>query len=871
MRINQIAREHNLSNREVIDYLASIGISGKSHSSSVDDETREKILVHFGRKDGPVEEEKPKTNRFKRLKRPRGWKPKPKVEKVEEEEVAAKEMPTVAPEEPKVEKEVETPPVTPTVAAEEAPPVVEPTPEPKPEEPEVIEPVEAEAKPVEAEPAEEAPPTAVEERAPKESGQEVAPKPPVEKPKKAPTEEIILGTPEEAARRAWDREKAKEKERGRWKTDDAIRKEIQKLKLKKKRPMVEEEVARVAEPRRGRGAPKGKTKKAWKRSKRERQEAQLAEERQRQEQAKTTLKVHEATTVADVASGLDIPAVELISKLVQLGVMATVNQRLDYDTIQIIADEFGFKVEQADLFDAELFSHLEETTEISEADLKPRPPVVTVMGHVDHGKTKLLDAIRSSDVASGEAGGITQHIGAYHVSTPRGDIVFVDTPGHEAFTSMRARGAMVTDIVVLVVAADDGVMPQTIEAIHHAKAAGVPIIVAVNKIDLAGANPDRVKQQLGEQGLVPEEWSGETMFVQCSALKHQGIDDLLEHILLQAEMLELKANPNTRARGAVLEAKVEQGRGVVTTVLVQQGTLCVGDACITGVYSGRVRAMHSDRGEPIESAGPSMPVEILGLNDVPASGDPFVVVPEDSQAKQISNRLQQIQRERELRRTRRVTFEDLHAQIEQGEIKELNLIIKGDVQGSVEALRSNLESIASDKVKLNIIHSGAGAVSESDVMLASASNALVLGFNVEPTVRAEELGRQENVQIRTYRVIYDAIASIRDAMTGLLEKDYAENVLGRGEVREVFRTSKGFSIAGSYVRDGHLTRNAHIRILRDSVVVHEGRLASLRRFKEDVREVGQGMECGIGVERFNDIRVGDVVECYELEEVAPTL
>ncbi len=867
MRINQIARENNLSNREVIDYLASIGISGKSHSSSVDEETRDKILVHFGRKDGTVEEEKPKSSRFKRLKRPRGWKPQPKPEK-KEEEIATKEEPKEIPEEKREEAETLVP-SAPPAPEREGVPVAEQKPEEFTPEPETLEPAEAKAEAVEEKPAEEKP-------AAEEPVQEVAEQPVAKEPKRPkepsrPQEEVILGVPEEIARKERERPKEKEKEQGRWKTDDAIRKEIQKLKLKKKRPMVEEQVAKVVEPRRGRGAPKGKTKKAWKRSKRERQEAQLAEERQRQEQAMTTLKIHEATTVADIASGLNIPPAELIGKLVQMGVMATVNQRLDPDTIQIIADEYGFNVEQTDLFDAELFGHLEEEKEVAEGDLKLRPPVVTVMGHVDHGKTKLLDAIRSSDVVSGEAGGITQHIGAYHVRTPGGEIVFVDTPGHEAFTSMRARGAMVTDIVILVVAADDGVMPQTIEAIHHAKAAGVPIIVAVNKIDLASANPDRVKQQLADQGLVPEEWSGETMYVQCSALKRQGIDDLLEHILLQAEVLELKANPDARARGAVLEAKVEQGRGVVTTLLVQQGTLRLGDACITGVYNGRIRAMHSDRGEPIEEAGPSVPVEILGLNDVPDSGDPFVVVPEDSQAKQISSRLQQIQRERELRRTRRVTLEDLHAQIEQGEIKELNLVVKADVQGSVEAVCSNLENIESAKVKLNIIHSGAGAISESDVMLASASNALVIGFNIRPTPRAEELARQENVQIRTYRVIYDAISSIRDAMAGLLDKDFEENVLGRCEVREVFRTSKGFSIAGSYVRDGHLARNAHIRILRDSVVVHEGRLASLRRFKEDVREVGQGMECGIGVERFNDIRVGDVVECYELEEVAPSL
>lgn len=833
MRINQIAREYNLGNREILDFLASIGISGKSHSSSIDDEIRERILIHFGRKEGAVEEEKPEVGRFKRLKRPRGWKPKPRPEK-EPEPVAVEAAPP---------KEPEVPPPTAAVEPAEAKPTAEVAAEP------------ASFPPVEEAAAVEEPPVEAVEK-------------PLEEPVVPPTEEVA---PEELTTVAplvpHEREKA------RLRTDDVIRREIQKLKMKKKRPVLQaQEMPRGVGRRRGRVAPRGKTKKAWKLSKRKRQEAQEAQELQQMERDRTILKIHEATTVADVASGLGITPGELISRLLQMGCMATINQRLDRETIQIIADEYSFTVEQVDFIDAELFSLLDEEKEpVSEADLQHRAPVVTVMGHVDHGKTKLLDAIRHSDVASGEAGGITQHIGAYQVRTPGGTIVFLDTPGHEAFTSMRARGAMVTDLVVLVVAADDGVMPQTIEAIHHAKAADVPIVVAINKTDLAGANPERVKQQLGEHGLVPEEWGGQTMYVLCSALKREGIDDLLEHILLQAEIIELKANPNTRARGAILEAKLEPGRGVVATVLIQKGTLRIGDPCITGVYSGRIRAMYNDRGEPITQAGPATPIGVLGLNDVPTSGDPFVVVPRDAPARQISARLQQIQRERELRGALHITLEDLHAQIEEGRIKELNLIIKGDVQGSVEALCSSLEKIESEKVKVNIMHRGVGAISESDIMLASASNTLVLGFNVRPTPRAEDLARQENVQARTYRVIYEAISAIRDAMLGLLDTTYQENILGRGEVREVFRADRGLSIAGSYVQDGCLTRNAHIRILRDSVVVHEGKLASLRRFKEDVREVPQGLECGIGVERFNDIRVGDVLECYELEEVAPSL
>ncbi|HQO34173.1 MAG TPA: translation initiation factor IF-2 [bacterium] len=875
MRINQIAREHHLDNKDVIAFLSSIGHTGKSHSSSIDDDLQKRILVHFGIIESLEEEESQKPSKFKRLKRPRGWAPTPAEER--EDEIKEAEPVVVAPPKEKpslgikvpsrlAEAKLKAKPVEarkePEREAEpkEKPPVVEETKGVAPAEPEAARP--REAKPViQIEPVPQ----------PKVTEKEhvfVSRKEPVEKERPPEPEEITPEVPVEVIPEKPAHKKAKIRKD----TDEAIRKEIQKLKLKTKRGA--EPTKAIIGPmdrRIGHGIPKGKSKKAWKRSKRERQEAHLAEELEQIEHDRTTLKIHEATTVADIANGLGITPAELISKLVQLGVMATLNQRLDSDTIQIIADEFGFGIEEVDLFEAGLFSYLGEEEKVQEDLLEFRPPVVTVMGHVDHGKTKLLDAIRKSDVVAGEAGGITQHIGAYDVRTPGGRIVFVDTPGHEAFTSMRARGAMITDIVVLVVAADDGVMPQTVEAIHHAKAAEVPIIVAVNKIDLPGANPDRVKQQLAEHGLMPEEWSGKTMYVLCSALKREGINDLLEAILLQAEMMELKANPKARPRGTILEARLEQGRGSVTTVLVEQGTLHIGDPCIAGVYSGRIRAMCDNRGEPIHEAGPSTPIEILGLEDVPSSGDPFVVVPSDSEAKQISGRLQQLQRERLLQKAKRVTLEDLHVQIREGKIKDLNLIVRGDVQGSVEALCSNLEKIESQKVQVQIIHSGVGAISESDIMLAAASNALAIGFNVRPTQRAEDLARQEGVQVRTYRIIYDAISAIRTAMAGLLDRAFEENLLGRGEIREVFRTAKGFSIAGSYVRDGRLNRNANIRILRDSVVVHEGKLASLRRFKDDVSEVPQGMECGIGVERFNDIRVGDVVECYKMKEITPTL
>ena len=624
-------------------------------------------------------------------------------------------------------------------------------------------------------------------------------------------------------------------------------------------------------PSRRREAPaKGKGKRAWKREKREKREIQMAEEEQRIERESTVLKVHDATTVADIADGIGIPANELIVKLISLGVMTTINQHLDSDTIQIIADEYDLQVEQVDLFDSDIFTTLREE-DMDESRMVPRPPVVTIMGHVDHGKTKLLDAVRQSDVVSSEAGGITQHIGAYHVKTNHGEVVFLDTPGHEAFTAMRARGAMVTDIVILVVAATEGVMPQTREAIAHAQAADVPIIVALNKIDLPGANVDQVKQQLSELGLVCEEWGGKIPMTPISAKQQIGIDDLLETVLLQAELLELKADPFCRARGTIVEGKLSKGRGAVATVLIQQGQLKISDPFVTGVHSGRIRAMVNDRGEPLVTAGPSMPVEILGLEGVPSAGDPFIVSKDDIQAKQISTRLQQIQRERDLRRARHITLEELHKQIVEGKVKDLRVIVKGDVQGSVGALSESLLKIESDKVRIQIIHSGVGSITESDVMLASASNALIVGFNVRPHPQVVDLAKQEHVDIRLHRVIYDAIAEIKQAMTGMLDKTYKENIIGRGEIREVFKVSRSMSIAGLYVQDGKLLRNASVRLLRDSVIVHEGKLSSLKRFKDDVREVASGYECGMGLERFQEMRVGDIVECFEHVEVASTL
>lgn len=578
------------------------------------------------------------------------------------------------------------------------------------------------------------------------------------------------------------------------------------------------------------------------------------------------IKLPETIAVKDLASKMSYTAAEVVKKLFMMGVMATINQEIDFDTAALVASEFGVTCE-------ELPPEV-DPTEIPEIEddpksLKLRPPVVTVMGHVDHGKTSLLDCIRNTHVQTHEAGGITQHIGAYQVNCKGKKIVFLDTPGHEAFTAMRARGAQITDIAILVVAADDGVMPQTIEAIHHAKSAGVPIIVAINKIDKPGANPDRVKQELMEQGLVPEEYGGDTIMVPVSAKKQIGIDDLLEMVLLVAEVKELKANPNRDARGVIVEAKLDKGRGPVATVLVQNGTLRIGDSVVCGTTYGKVRAMVNDRGENVKKAGPSVPVEILGLNDVPEAGDILAVL-EEKQARSIAEA--RIERQRNnLIKSKKVSLDDLFHQIQEGDIKDLNIVIKADVQGSVEALSSSLLKLnKNDEVRVSIVHSGVGAVNESDVMLASASNALIIAFNVRPDANARKLADTENIDIRTYRVIYDAINDVKDAMSGMLKPKYKEVVQGRVEIRQVMKFSKAL-VAGSYVLEGKICNNSKIRIIRDNIEIFDGEIDSLRRFKDEVKEVNAGYECGISIVDFRDFKEGDIIEAYTMEEIATTI
>ncbi len=572
--------------------------------------------------------------------------------------------------------------------------------------------------------------------------------------------------------------------------------------------------------------------------------------------------IKEKIVVMELAEKLGVGPNELIKKLISLGVMVSVNQEIDFDTASIVASEYGIELTLEE--DADIIQDIQ--IEDDPKDLVERAPVVTVMGHVDHGKTSLLDAIRSENVVASEAGGITQHIGAYQVKVGNKKITFLDTPGHEAFTSMRARGAQATDIAVLVVAADDGVMPQTIEAINHAKAAKVPIIVAINKIDKPTANVERVKQELTEHGLVAEEWGGDTIVVPVSAKNAEGIDNLLEMILLVAEMEELKANPNRNAMGIVIEARLDKARGPVATLLVQKGTIKVGQSLIAGTSSGKVRAMINDRGQRINKAGPSTPVEILGLSDVPEAGEIFQVVDEKSM-KTIVEKLKNQKREDDLKKSSPVSLDDLFKQLGNDEVKELKLIIKADVHGSVEAVQQSIEKLSTDEVQVSIIHSGVGAITETDVMLASASGAIVIGFNVRPDVNARKAAEAKQVDVRVYRIIYEALDDIRKAMSGLLEPDIKEVVLGRAEVRTIFKVPKAGVIAGSYVTDGKITNSAHVRLIRNGAIVHEGEVESLRRFKDDVKEVSQGYECGIGIKNYNDIKEQDVIEAYTFEEI----
>lgn len=606
-----------------------------------------------------------------------------------------------------------------------------------------------------------------------------------------------------------------------------------------------------------------KTKKKNKQNKVASNDLEANEENNDSNNENAIIEIPATITVKEFAEKINKPSTEVIKQLIFCGVMAAINQEIDFATAEKVAAKFNINITQT----SEEGNNIDEELDFEEdSNTEKRPPIVTVMGHVDHGKTSLLDAIRKSKVTATEAGGITQHIGAYTVKINDEKITFLDTPGHEAFTAMRARGAQVTDIVILVVAADDGIMPQTQEAINHCKAANVPIIVAINKMDKPDANADRVKQELTEYGLISEDWGGDTITVPVSAKTKQGLDELLEMVLLTAEMLELKANPARKARGTVVEAKLDKGRGAVATLLVQNGTLHVGDAILVGTTYGKIRAMFDDKGKKTKAAGPSIPVEILGLSEVPSAGDRFTVVKDEKTARQMAEaRKLKIKEQQSF--AHRVSLEDLYSQIQEGKVKELSLIVKADVQGSVEAMKQSFEKLSTDNVKVRVLHGAAGAITETDVTLASASNAIIIGFNVRPDSNASALAEREKVDIKTYRVIYDAIEDIKSAMIGMLEPDYKEVILGTAEIRQTYKISNVGTVAGCYIQSGKIVRNSDIRLIRNGIVILEGKLASLKRFKDDVKEVAAGYECGLSIEKFNDIKEGDIIEAYTMEEV----
>ena len=633
------------------------------------------------------------------------------------------------------------------------------------------------------------------------------------------------------------------------------------------RPEVsDEEVSKQVKDTLARLTAKGaKTKAAkYRKEKREAVAERMSEEFERSEQERSTLKVTEFVTVSELATMMNVPPTEVITACMNLGLMVSINQRLDAEALVVVAEEFGYKVE---FVSVEIQEAIADDHEDKEEDLVPRPPIVTVMGHVDHGKTSLLDNIRKTNVIEGEAGGITQHIGAYSVELNGQKITFLDTPGHEAFTAMRARGAKITDVAIIIVAADDNVMPQTIEAINHAQAAGVPMVFAINKIDKPNANPDHIKEQLSQMNYLVESWGGKYQDQEVSAKKGLNLDKLLEKVLLEAEMLDLKANPNKKAQGTVIESTLDKGRGYVSTILVQSGTLHVGDVILSGTYTGRVKAMFNENGKKVDSAGPSTPVQVLGLNGAPQAGDTFNVMEDDRSAREIANKREQLQRMQGIMTQKHVTLDEIGRRIAIGSFKELNIIVKGDVDGSVEAMSGSLIKLSKETVQVNVIHAAVGQISESDVLLAAASNAIIVGFQVRPSAAARKVAEKEEIEIRLYSIIYDAINDIKDAIEGMLEPVMKEEIVASVEVLEIFKISKVGTVAGCVVREGKLQRSTPIRVIRDGIVIYTGKLGSLKRFKDDVKEVASGQDCGLNIESFNDIRVGDIVEGYEQVEV----
>lgn len=878
IRIYELARDLNMTNKVLVEKILEMGIEIKSHMSSLEEETVAQVKKElFGGTTSAVEETRIRPTVIRRRR---------KVVPVSAEEAAEDESPVV-----EAEATEETAPQTETpAAAEDAPyePVATeaPTPEPasvfEPEaeaetpaaasaEPEPsTETAAAEAEPVEAAVEPEGAETPVSKervkkiRKPSDQAAKIIklPTTPVDpaalreraRPDTVTTAQDAPTSDPNATPSADDAKRKKKRRKG---EDEERNKRFVKKKISFRRKSVVEGADLYDDMPRMRKARKDAKAKAAA------QKTQITTAKA----IKRRIKIDEAIMLSDLAKRMGIKANEIIKTLMGMGVMATLNQSLDFDTASLVAGEFGYEIENAS-FEEEAVLHVEAD---DPEKMTNRPPVVTIMGHVDHGKTSLLDVIRKTRVTEMEAGGITQHIGAYSVETEKGKITFLDTPGHEAFTAMRQRGAKVTDLVVLVVAADDGVMPQTIEAINHARASEVPIIVAVNKMDKADANPDRVFRELSEQGLTPEDWGGDSIFVKVSAKAATGIDELLEMILLQAEMLELKANAERLAGGHVVEAKLDSGRGPVATVLVNEGTLRTGDPIVCGVHYGKVRAMVNDRGTQVSEAGPSIPVEVIGLSGVPVAGDELAALKDEKDAKQVSLHRQQKQRTKELAKSNRLSLESLFEKMKEGEVKDLNLIIKTDVDGSMEALRDSLVKLSNDEVKINVIHAATGTITESDVSLAAVSDAIIIGFNVRPTPKVQSMAQEENVDMRFHNVIYDVIKEVKDAIVGMMASRFEEHVLGRAEVRQTFHIPKVGTIAGCYVTDGKIERGKMVRLLRDGVINYEGKISSLKRYKDDAKEVQSGYECGIGIENYNDIKMGDVIECFYMEEIRPAI
>ncbi|MBK7500941.1 MAG: translation initiation factor IF-2 [Ignavibacteriales bacterium] len=870
IRLYKFAAEINLSSENLIEFLKTKGHEVKSHQSILTEEMIGEINAHFKKDIEKAEQHYKKIAEFNKKRADKTEKDE-KVLKIEEEPVQEEEVKEIVITDVPVEEEVQ--PVEEISVVEE---VVVPAAEVIVEkEPEVVVP----EKPV-------VPPVPEKFVSPKNTeagkkrgltvvgkmdlGEDKKPKPQV---KRLPvTQKAPDGKPE-TTESSSDAIKKKKRPKTKKKTTTEVTPEETPVAKKRKRVKkfeIDEKDVKAAIKKTMLSMDDTATTNRASSRKKKRREREAEEERLEELRTldKNIIRVNEFIAVSELANLMEVPVGDVISKCIGLGLMVSINQRLDVENITLVADEFGFEVEFQKEYTAEVLEDIED----EEEDLQTRPPVVTIMGHVDHGKTSLLDYIRRTNVVAGESGGITQHIGAYRVDIGEGkQIAFLDTPGHEAFTAMRARGAQLTDIVVLVVAADDAVMPQTVEALNHAQAAGVPIIIAINKIDKPGANPDKIKQQMADRNVLVEDWGGKYQCVHLSAKTGLNVDLLLEKIVLEADLLDLKANPDRLTRGAVVEAELDKGRGITATILVQKGTLRIGDPFVAGIHHGKVRAMFDERGNKVKEAPPSTPVLVLGFEGAPQAGDTFIVLESEREAREISLKRQQLKREQDQKQIHHITLDELAKQISIGGVKELALIVKGDVDGSVEALSDSLMKLSNQEVIVRVIHKGVGGISESDVLLAAASNAIIIGFHVRPNINARKLAENQKVDIRLYSVIYNAISEVKSALEGLLSPLISEEVTGTIEIRDTFKVPKSGTVAGCYVLDGKITRNNKIRLIRDGIVIHEGGIGNLRRFKDDVKEVDAGYECGLNIENFNDIKVGDIIEAFKLIETKKTL